>query len=514
LNYLDNIFYIQNGAILTVEINIDKMKGIKFLPTFFIACIVCTGNIFGQNGYHINLTINGLRDTTVILGHYMASQALYPDDTVKLDRNGKGVFKGNSTLRQGLYFLYLPNGHPIDLIIGTDQKFSVFSDTVDFYKNLETKGSADNEIYLNYIREMSKMNAEMKEYSANLADTSSETDREKIRENINILIEKRINNINDIVKENPELMVSAFLKGTLEINVPDSIKDDQTASYHYTKEHYFDNFNLSDPRLFYTPLYDSKIKNYIDKMVLQAPDSLIKEIDFIISKVLNDSLLFKHVVTSLFSKYHKSEMMGMDALVVHIGEKYLLPKSWWLSEKSKKEIGEWVNKTEPILIGKTAPDFSLLEIPSEHFKQAADDTTLKRYPHVGKKYNIHSLETDFIVLFFWSPSCSHCKKEVPKMYEAYKKDLKGKNVKVLAINTLSSEDGKEKWVDFVNKHQLYEWPNAWYPYDFKYREDYDLRTTPQIFVLNKDKEIIGKKIGGEQVVGLIEAYEKVYSSSE
>lgn len=490
------------------------MKGIYYLFALSLTSFILSGNILGQNGYHINLTINGLSDTIVILGHYQASQSLYPDDTVRLDRNGKGAFKGNSALRQGLYFLYLPNGRTLDLIIGSDQKFSVFSDTVDLYKNFETKGSLDNEIYLGYIREMSKMNAEMKKYSANLADTTSKTDREKIKDHINKLIEKRINSINNIVKENPEFMVSAFLKSTIEISVPDSIKEDQTASYHYTKQHYFDNFNLSDPRLFYTPLYDSKIKNYLDKMVLQIPDSLIKEVDFIMSKVLNDSILFRHVVTSLFSKYHKSEMMGMDALVVHIGGKYLLPKSWWLSEKSRKEISEWVEKTEPILIGKAAPDFSLLEIPSEHFKQAANDTTLKRYPHVGRKYNIHSIEAEFVVLFFWSPSCSHCKKEVPKMYEAYQKNLKGKNIKVIAINTLSSEDGKEKWVDFVNKNQLYDWPNAWYPYDYKFKEDYDLRTTPQIFVLNKNKEIIGKKIGGEQVSGLIEAYQKIYSDDQ
>lgn len=467
-------------------------------------------NGFAQDGYHINVTIKGLSDTTVILGHYQASQSLYPDDTTYLDANGKGVFEGNKKLRQGLYFFYLPNGHPLQLIIGADQKFSIATDTIDIYKNMEFKGSVDNEIYLDYINKMSKMNREMNDLSDQLKDTTHKVNQEKIREKINSLLEDRVKIISDIEKKYPDLMVTAFLNSTLETNPPDSIKEDQAAAYRYIKAHFFDNFDLADSRLFYTPLYDSKIKNYLDKMVIQIPDSLNKEIDYIVQKVIKDSTLFRHVVTSLFSKYHKAEIMGMDAVVVHIGENYIIPKSWWLTEKSMNEIGNWLKTTSPILIGKTAPDFPLLEIPAEHFKKAANDTALKRYPHIGKKYNIHDIEADFIVLFFWSPSCSHCKKEVPRTYAVYKNELKDKNIKFIAINTLSSEDGKEKWVDFVNKQQLYDWPNAWYPYDFKFKEDYDLRTTPQVFVLNRNKEIIGKKIGGEQVPGLIEAYQKLH----
>ena len=66
--------------------------------------------------------------------------------------------------------------------------------------------------------------------------------------------------------------------------------------------------------------------------------------------------------------------------------------------------------------------------------------------------------------------------------------------------------GKVKWVDFINKHQMYDWINAWNPYDYKYKIQYDVRTTPQIFILDKDKKIIGKRIGHDQVFDLIEAY--------
>jgi thiol-disulfide isomerase/thioredoxin len=123
--------------------------------------------------------------------------------------------------------------------------------------------------------------------------------------------------------------------------------------------------------------------------------------------------------------------------------------------------------------------------------------------------NIHDVDADYTVLVFWEPTCSHCKKAIPKLHTIYKNELKDQNVKVLAVCTQFGEDGKEKWVDFVNNHQLYDWINAWNPYDYKYKVVYDIRSTPQIYVLNKDKEIIGKKLGPENVPELIEAYKKI-----
>jgi len=97
------------------------------------------------------------------------------------------------------------------------------------------------------------------------------------------------------------------------------------------------------------------------------------------------------------------------------------------------------------------------------------------------------------------------------MHKLYVDTLKSMNVQVLAISTLFGEDGKEKWVDFVNKNKLYDWINAWNPYDYNYKLLYDIKSTPQIFVLNSKKEIIGKKLGSENIVQLINAYKKYHN---
>jgi hypothetical protein len=81
-------------------------------------------------------------------------------------------------------------------------------------------------------------------------------------------------------------------------------------------------------------------------------------------------------------------------------------------------------------------------------------------------------------------------------------------VKILAVSTLFGEDGKVKWVDFVNQHGLYDWMNAWNPYSYEYKLTYDILTTPQIYILDENKTIIAKKVGPEQVEEIIRSLYK------
>jgi thiol-disulfide isomerase/thioredoxin len=353
---------------------------------------------------------------------------------------------------------------------------------------------------------------EMKSLQEQFKDTTlSEKQKSNIRTEINDLLNEKQRKILALGEENPDLMVTTFLKATLEVDVPEDIKKDRQAAYEYAKAHYFDNFDLADKRLLHTPLYEGKMNNYLDNMVIQIPDSINKEIDLIVEQAVNDSAIFRFVLISLFNKYAKSQIMGMDAVQVHIADKYYIDKAWWSDEKFLTDLRERVDILKPLLIGKIAPDHQLMVIPAEHFKKAANDTALKKYPHAGAFKNIHDVQAEYTVLVFWEPTCSHCKKVVPKLHNIYQNQLKEKNIEVLAINTLFGEDGKEKWTDFINKNELYSWINAWNPYDYKYKVEYDIRSTPQIYVLNNEKEIIGKKLGPENVLELIEAYKKIKS---
>src|SRR4030043_1771980 len=138
--------------------------------------------------------------------------------------------------------------------------------------------------------------------------------------------------------------------------------------------------------------------------------------------------------------------------------------------------------------------------------KAQNDTVLKKFPHVGKHFKISEVEAEFLVLVFWEADCGHCKTAIPNLYEIYENKLKETGVKVLSVSTLFGEEGKVKWIDFINSHKLYAWMNAWNPYSYDFKVQYDVMTTPQIFILDRDKKIIAKKIAAEQIEDIIHAF--------
>ena len=70
-------------------------------------------------------------------------------------------------------------------------------------------------------------------------------------------------------------------------------KKDSNFAYNYYKTHYWDHFNFKDDRIIHTPLYDAKIDEYMNKLVLPIPDSVIKEGDALLAKARGTKEVFK-----------------------------------------------------------------------------------------------------------------------------------------------------------------------------------------------------------------------------
>jgi peroxiredoxin len=86
------------------------------------------------------------------------------------------------------------------------------------------------------------------------------------------------------------------------------------------------------------------------------------------------------------------------------------------------------------------------------------------------------------------------------LYSQYP-ELKAKNVEVLAICT--STDAK-RWHEFIIKNDL-NWINlADLPSKTHFKYYYDIRSTPTVYILDKDKKILLKKIAAEDVSKIID----------
>lgn len=122
-------------------------KRIFLLISVILLCSF-THALFAQ-GYEIKVKVNNLPEATIILGHHFATNLL-PDDTIKLDKKGEGVFKGKDKLKEGMYFLYFPSRVIVDFLVGSDQVFTIQTDTTDLQGKTVVTGSTDNEVFFNY----------------------------------------------------------------------------------------------------------------------------------------------------------------------------------------------------------------------------------------------------------------------------------------------------------------------------------------------------------------------------
>ena len=463
------------------------------------------GTLFSQR--EISIQIHGIHDTTVVLGHHFGN-SIYPDDTTLLDKNGKGTFKLQKDLPGGMYVVYLPTKTYFDVLLNGEKNISIENDTTDLFKNARFKNSRENEIFYGYQKYLSDKRGELTQISEQYKASKDEAEKKMLRAKMEASDKQVAARIDSISKAYPNAFASKFIRSTRNIDIPEAPKlpngkIDSTFQYRYYRAHFFDNFDISDPRMLRTPMYEGKVMNYIEKVVPQIPDSLYPELDMLIAKSRTSEELFRYMLVTLFNYYGKSQIMGFDAVQIYLAKKYYIPEATWSDSAYISKLKDYIKKNEPLILGAVAPDVKLMIVPNTHFVEAANDTAAKRYPHVGQMVSLHQVKSNYLVLYFWDPDCGHCKKATPDMYKVFK-TIKAKGADVIAIGTVFGEAGKMKWVDFINANGLLEWVNAWNPYEYEYKLKYNIESTPQIFILDKNKKIQAKRIGPEQVEEIID----------
>ena len=109
----------------------------------------------------------------------------------------------------------------------------------------------------------------------------------------------------------------------------------------YFKKHYWDAVDFSDDRIIRTPIFRNKLNKFIgDKMTLQVPDSICETAHGLLEEARKgNKMVFRNLLTWIMSKYEKSDIMGMNAVVCCIGQKYYIndPAVDWIKPNKKKK---------------------------------------------------------------------------------------------------------------------------------------------------------------------------------
>lgn len=452
-----------------------------------------------QSGYRLDFKITGLRDTVVNLGYYLSEQS-YRKDTAQVDANGSFTFQGDKSLPQGVYFLVLKNSLQFQFVLGEDQHFSMTTDRADYIKNMKVTGDPDNEGYFENLNYSAARYREAEPFVKVLRDSMATADAKKVaQDNYKRIFDQVITRQNELMAKHPTWVSSRWLQATRQIEVPEAPKDsngkvDSTFQYRYYRAHYFDYFDLSDEALLRLPkpLYAEKLKEYLDKLVPPHPDSIFREVNNLVKKAKKNPDTYKWCVWTCLTHYGNHRIMGLDEVYVRLYDAYVAngEMDFWLDKNMKQTVKEYVDKVRLSLIGNTGPNLTM------------QDASLK-------PRSLYDIKSTYTILYFFRPTCGHCREETPKLVEFYNRNKKRFDLEVFAVNTDSSLADMKKFIAEMNVP----WITVSGPRSYvgPFSKFYHADLTPTIYILDNRKKIIAKKIDIGQFEDFLARHSKMNS---
>lgn len=499
------------------------MKKIVLVP---LMVLFTNLSLKAQVSYDIKVNIKGCKDTIVYLAKYVFDQT-YIADTCKKLKNGAIEFKGKSELDKGVYILVSQEKAPyFEFLINESQKFTITADASDIGSTLNSTTSKENQQLFSYIHYSSSKN---KEFNTTRLGTVG-----KSKEDSTKIMQQKISQLEaDIKKYDLEFMQQT--KGTFlydfmnlktekvatEIPKASNGRPDSLYQYYYYKDHFFDGVDFKDERIARTPYFDDRIKRYFDGVIVNAPDSVIKEIDKLLAKCTQGNLVYNALLSYFTYKYEQSKLVGFDKVFLYLVDTYIITgrAGELYSAATIKIFKERSAIMNPLLDGKKVPDLYMIDtLYARQVRKMGFDTATSsksvtdlyyknQVPLASMFRSLYQVNAKYTVLLFWAADCGHCQKEVPKLHESMK-ELKGKvDVKVFAVQT--KDDQFDQWRQFLINNKITDFINVYDPVHINnVKEKFDVNSTPLIYVLDRDKKIITKKIASEYVVDMLKAAEK------
>lgn len=463
------------------------------LPILMLAIFLLGYVSVTAQEYKIKLTLSDVSDTEVYLANYFGSK-LYYADTAQVNKKGVAIFSGNEPLKGGKYAFVTPGPKLFEILIDDDQQFEMSSDTTDFIGNVKVKGSESNALYYSYIKFISNKKKEVATLNEQMVAAEADTVKSlELRGQIIAVNEEVQAYQRSMLKDNPENWGATVVGMTVPIEIPEPPMDengvvtDSIFQYRYYINHFFDNVPLDNAWIARTPEFDKRFKEFFSTAIVQRPDTVTTYADEFIKKVKYDDELYKYVVHHLTYSFETSKIMCMDAAFVHmIEEYYMKAKTPWMDSLNLANVTERALRMKPTLCGEKAPFMSL------------QDTT------GTQTTTLYQIEADYTVVYIWDPDCGHCKKENPKMIELQKK-FRDKGVKVYSVGYPVEN---EEWIEYLRENpdmgELINVSDSPGKQD-NFRYYYDTTSTPVIMLLDKDKKIIAKKVGSEQLEQILDS---------
>ncbi len=451
--------------------------------------MLLTGLVFviNMHAYHIVLNGTSVPNSDIVLGRYYGNKIM-PIDTTTCSIVGQAIFSDTGNLEEGLYTFILPNKINIDLLVGQKQK--LICDIDPNYSSIlkSVTGSETSNAFVKYTAMVGQLKQQSDQILEHYRPYQSLPDSMQA-------LEKKLGGLNVQMEQAYKIGMTTY-KGTILASIFAMLKDvpvpnlsSQKQRIFYLKNHYWVDMPWTDGRIVNTPMLEMKVSNYLNQIVEQIPDSLVKYATQMVDASMANRKVFKQVCDAAFSYAAESNIMGMDKLLVSLSQKYYLSgKAYWVNDAFKKKMEERVTRSEPTLLGNIAPNISLLNVNES----------------MGF-VSLHDVRAKATLLVFWEPNCGHCAHDIPDIQKITSKYDESQ----LTVFAVCTQNEVDDWKNFIFTHNLERWINV---YDknqqSNYKAEYDISGTPQLLLLDADKKIVAKQFGTSDLDLILTHYYK------
>jgi len=412
--------------------------------------------------YSINGTMSPMEDYKWILLYKIegSKQVFIKNTQVKKDGE-KGVFKLSLPADSEIGFYRIKYRMKKNEFID----FLFNKENIDFEFNPK---NAENSIVFNTSEE-NKIYTSFKEKIFNAQYTLDSIQSEYFRNPTSKIKGNYRNSLKSIQKieskyrqDSQNKIVHHFIKASLRYNTLE-ITENPVKYINNTLSHFFDNIDFSNNILYNSSFLFDKVSEYVFSLNYAADPNQKQEVykkavQVVIEKI--KPISFKaDIINYLISKFAETKnAVLVDYIFANYFEK--LPQQYQNLEFKNKILAQL-----RVAIGRVAPDFSWTE--------------------KGKNLSLSELKDGLsYLIIFYSTECSHCLREVPKVYEF----MKGmNNTKVIAF---AMETSEKIWINYQftmpRWHHvlgLKKWQNTT-------ARTYLVNSTPTYFLLGMDKKII------------------------
>lgn len=459
-----------------------KLASVLSLLCAIIACNCAQA----QQGYTININLESATDTTFYLANYYGDKFFIADTSH--GQPGKAQFIGLKPLKQGIYLLANAKKEKlIEFLVGNEQFFSITAGKDNSRPAVVVEGSIDSQLFFEHIALVNDSHRKIEDIKLLLDKSSlSETEKNHYLNQLDSINQSISDFRMKIISTYPTLLFTKILKAMEDPVIPEEIKNEQDLAYKYYKSNFWANVDLSDERLILTPLLPMKLKTYFEQLVLPDADSVIKEVDALLGLTNGNEIMLDYLIWHFIAEYQTPKIMGLDKVFVHIVDQYVAKgKLGNLTPSIEKQLLERAGKMRRNLLGLKAPDMWLV------------DTT-------GNFRSFNEISNQFTVIIFWDQTCGHCKKEMETLSKLYQT-----NTYDLGVYAVNSTNDFEGWKRYLNEKK-YPWlhVNGMKSMTEDFHNLYDIYSVPVIYLLDKKKNIIGKRISAEQLSSLMDNYLK------